>query len=94
MPSSVVRPSRMMVTFFFILFRTYPIRYHGYTLSPFSSRRFAWWFSDEVTPGPIPNPVVKLVCADGTGGASPWESRSLPGKPPFSFPYPILFAMN
>ena len=34
--------------------------------------------SDEGTPGPIPNPVVKLVSADGTWGAAPWESRSLP----------------
>ena len=34
--------------------------------------------SDEGTPGNIPNPEVKLVSADGTGGAAPWESRSLP----------------
>jgi hypothetical protein len=30
------------------------------------------------TPGPIPNPAVKPASADGTGGAAPWESRSLP----------------
>ena len=35
-------------------------------------------WSDEGTPGHIPNPVVKLVSADGTWGATPWESRSLP----------------
>ena len=35
-------------------------------------------WSDGGTPGPIPNPVVKPVSADGTWGAAPWESRSLP----------------
>ena len=35
------------------------------------------------TPGPIPNPAVKPASADGTGGAAPWESRSLPRD--FSF---------
>ena len=30
------------------------------------------------TPGPIPNPVVKPVSADGTWRATSWESRSLP----------------
>jgi hypothetical protein len=49
---------------------------------------FSWYFnfvkkslgdwSDEGTPGYIPNPAVKLVSADGTWGATPWESRSLP----------------
>ncbi len=34
--------------------------------------------SDGGTPGNIPNPVVKSVSADGTWGAAPWESRSLP----------------
>ena len=29
-------------------------------------------------PGHIPNPEVKPVSADGTWGATPWESRSLP----------------
>ena len=32
----------------------------------------------EGPPGSIPNPVVKLVCADGTAGVILWESRSLP----------------
>ena len=31
------------------------------------------------TPGNIPNPAVKPASADGTWGAAPWESRSLPG---------------
>ena len=35
-------------------------------------------WSDGDTPGHIPNPVVKAVSADGTWGAAPWESRSLP----------------
>ena len=30
------------------------------------------------TPGPIPNPAVKPASADGTWGAAPWESRTLP----------------
>ena len=30
------------------------------------------------TPGSIPNPVVKSASADGTWGATPWESRSSP----------------
>ena len=34
--------------------------------------------SGEDTPGNIPNPVVKLASADGTWGATPWESKSLP----------------
>ena len=40
--------------------------------------------SGEGTPGPIPNPEVKLVSADGTWWATAWESRSLPRD--FSFP--------
>ena len=35
-------------------------------------------WSDGGTPGYIPNPAVKTVSADGTWGAAPWESRSLP----------------
>ncbi len=34
--------------------------------------------SDMGTPGPIPNPEVKHVSADGTWRATSWESRSLP----------------
>ena len=34
--------------------------------------------SDVGTPGPIPNPEVKHVSADGTWRATSWESRSLP----------------
>ncbi len=30
------------------------------------------------TPGPILNPAVKPASADGTWGAAPWESKSLP----------------
>jgi hypothetical protein len=40
-------------------------------------------WSDGSTPGHIPNPVVKAVSADGTWGATPRESRSLPRD--FSF---------
>ena len=38
---------------------------------------FGDW-SGEGTTGNISNPVVKLTSADGTWGAAPWESRSLP----------------
>jgi hypothetical protein len=37
----------------------------------------------EGTPGNISNPEVKVSSADGTWGAVPWESRSLPRD--FSF---------
>ena len=30
------------------------------------------------TPVPIPNTEVKPISADGTWGATPWESRTLP----------------
>ena len=34
----------------------------------------------KVTPLPIPNRSVKLQCANGTAGATLWESRSSPGE--------------
>ena len=36
--------------------------------------------SEEVTPDPIPNSVVKLFSADGTAWFFVWESRSPPGS--------------
>ena len=33
----------------------------------------------EETPDPIPNSAVKLKDANGTAGATPWESQSPPG---------------
>ena len=33
-------------------------------------------YSGEVTPVPIPNTVVKLLSADDTWGATPWEIRT------------------
>jgi hypothetical protein len=35
--------------------------------------------SEEDTPVPIPNTEVKLFSADGSWGATPCESRTLPG---------------
>ena len=35
-------------------------------------------YSEKVTPVPIPNTVVKLLCADNTGWATAWELKSLP----------------
>ena len=40
---------------------------------------FPGGYTEEVTPVPIPNTEVKLFRADGTAGASLWESRTLPG---------------
>ena len=34
---------------------------------------------EKETPVPIPNTEVKLLSADGSWGATPCESRSLPG---------------
>ena len=34
----------------------------------------------EVTPVPIPNTKVKLLCADGTAGVALWKSRSMLGN--------------
>ena len=36
--------------------------------------------SGEAIPVPIPNTVVKLTRANGTAGATLWESRTLPGS--------------
>ena len=41
---------------------------------------------DSGTPGYISNPVVKPASADGTWGATPWESRSSPRD--FVFKHP------
>ena len=46
--------------------------------------------SDVGTPGPIPNPEVKHVSADGTWRATSWESRSLPRGFSLSFRPPFL----
>ena len=35
------------------------------------------------TPGPIPNPEVKPTRADGTAGATLWESRASPSHKPY-----------
>ena len=44
-----------------------------------SSRFFPGGYTEEVTPVPIPNTEVKLFRANGTVGATLWESRTLPG---------------
>ena len=42
------------------------------------------------TPGPIPNPAVKLTSVDGTARVTGWESRLLPTYPSrFSFLAPV-----
>lgn len=35
-------------------------------------------YSEKVTPVPIPNTVVKFLCADDTIWVTVWKSRSLP----------------
>ena len=35
-------------------------------------------YCGKVTPVPIPNTEVKLICADGTAWVTVWKSRSLP----------------
>src|ERR1700710_15696 len=42
------------------------------------SRKFPVVHSERETPLPIPNRAVKPFSADGTWGATPWESRSPP----------------
>ena len=56
--------------------------------------------SDEVIPGPIPNPVVKLVSADGSTWVTACKSRSLPENPfllfspRLSFPHFLKHQLN
>ena len=40
---------------------------------------FPGGYSLDETPDPIPNSAVKLQDANGTAGATPWESQSPPG---------------
>ena len=49
----------------------------NFTIQPFVTQSLGD-LCDSGTPGHISNPVVKAVSADGTWGATPWESRSLP----------------
>src|SRR6266851_7911908 len=39
-------------------------------------------YSEEGTPVPIPNTVVKLFSSDDTVGAAPWENKTSPSHPP------------
>ncbi len=57
---------------------TFQHRYRPVTVQSQLVNKSLGDLSDEGTPGPIPNPVVKLVSADGTWRAASWESRSLP----------------
>ena len=40
---------------------------------------------ERVTPVPIPNTEVKSFSAEGTWGATPWESRTSPGLNEYNF---------
>src|SRR6185295_17007769 len=51
-----------------------------------ASRKIPVAHGEREIPLPIPNRAVKPLCADGTWGATPWESRSPPvllQRPPF-----------
>ena len=64
--------------------------------SRFSLNRFSGGHSEKAIPDPIPNSVVKLLCADGTARFSLWESRTLPGifdKPSGEFPQGAFFCL-
>ena len=50
-----------------------------------TKEEFSGDLSDEVTPGPIPNPAVKLVSADGSAWVTACKSRSLPENSSFAF---------
>ena len=57
----------------------------GYLTEPVSLSQvlfiniFPGGYSLEETPDPFPNSAVKLQDANGTAGATPWESQSPPG---------------
>ena len=48
-------------------------------LKPPLINNFPGGHSLEETPDPFPNSAVKLQDANGTAGATPWESQSPPG---------------
>ncbi len=50
----------------------------GFQSPPRTSRKIPVAHGEWETPLPIPNRAVKPLCADGTWGATPWESRSPP----------------
>ena len=52
----------------------YPYRVWGW----FVSKVCVGGFSVEGTPGPVPIPVAKLDCADGTAIVGLWESKTPP----------------
>ena len=52
----------------------YPIGCGGW----FVSKVCVGGFSVEGTPGPVPIPVAKLDCADGTAIVGLWESKTPP----------------
>src|SRR6478609_457798 len=54
-----------------------------------SSRKIPVAHSERETPLPIPNRAVKPFSADGTWGATPWESRSPPVFIPSSPTQPV-----
>ena len=58
----------------------------NFTIQPFVTQSLGD-LCDSGTPGHISNPVVKPVSADGTWGATPWESRSSPSD--FVFNHPV-----
>ena len=56
----------------------YPYPFLGSTGGWFVSRVCVGGFSVKGTPGPVPIPVAKLDCADGTAIVGLWESKTPP----------------
>ena len=50
-------------------------------------------YSEEATPVPISNTVVKLFCADGTWWATAWKNRSLPVRKNTRFRACVFYAI-
>ena len=48
------------------------------TLGNQSQKEIVGVYSDEGPPVPIPNTAVKLISAENTWGAAPWEDRATP----------------
>ncbi len=55
-----------------------PLRFAGNCRSATDAHEISGGHSGRATPVPIPNTEVKPASADGTWGASPWESRTPP----------------
>ena len=51
---------------------------YGSPLWATKEKKIVGVYSDEGPPVPIPNTAVKLISAENTWGAAPWEDRATP----------------